>query len=316
MRTGITGSSGFIGSHLTRWLAASGGAPLRLLLRNTGRYELAGAEVCKGDLHSRADCERFADGLQVIYYLAHENTPVNSDRDQPTDVRVNLEPLLNLLQAVERAGTRPHIVYFSSGGAVYARKAERVPFRETDACRPSSSYGILKLAAEEYLRLAADRGYLTATVLRVGNAYGALLPRHRMQGLIGVALGSLLQGAPIRVFGDLDNVRDYIHLDDICAIAERVAVPRTEFDVFNVGSGLGHSVAEVLRVIEECHGSPLQLERHEEEGRWLTDWAVLDAGKAAREWDWRPKIALAAGVRTMMSGWHNPVPAIPIPSSR
>lgn len=316
MRTGITGSSGFIGSYLTRWLTASGCTSPRLLVRNTVGAEPEGAELCQGDLHSRADCERFVEGLQAIYYLAHENTPVNSDFDQPNDVRVNLEPLLNLLQAVQRAGTRPQIIYFSSGGAVYASKRDRVPYRETDPCSPSCSYGILKLAAELYLRLAADRGYLTATVLRVGNAYGTLLPRHRMQGLIGVALSSLLKGAPIRVFGDLSNVRDYVHLDDICAVADRVSVPHEAFNVLNVGSGLGYSVAEILNVIQECYGSPIQLEVNESQGQWLTDWVVLDIAKAKRECGWHPTIDLPSGIRAMMSAWHDPAPARKVASAR
>jgi nucleoside-diphosphate-sugar epimerase len=106
MVIGITGSSGFIGSYLTRWLVASGCAPLRLLMRNAARSGPAAAEVYQGDLHSQADCERFVEGLGLIYYLTHENTPVNSDLDQAGDVRVNLEPLLNLLRATGR-GARP-----------------------------------------------------------------------------------------------------------------------------------------------------------------------------------------------------------------
>src|ERR1017187_6000118 len=316
MRTGIIGSSGFIGSYLTRWLAAAGITSPRLLVRNTVDTGPAGAEVCQGGLHSRADCERFVEGLQVIYYLAHENTPVNSDLDQPNDVRVNLEPLLNLLQPVQRCGARPQIVYFGSGGAVYARTGDRCPRRETDPCSPASSYGILKLAAEQYLRLAADRGYLTATVLRVGNAYGTLLPRHRMQGLIGVALSSLLKEVPIRVFGDLSNVRDYVHLDDVCAVADRVSVPHGAFDVLIVGSGVGYSVAEVLNVIQDCHGGPIQLEVNEGQGQRVTDWVVLDIAKASRECGWHPAIDLTSGIRAMMSAWYDPIPAHKVASNR
>lgn len=285
-------------------------------MRNAVDAGPEGAQICQGDLHSRADCERFVEGLEVIYYLAHENTPVNSDLDQSTDVRVNLEPLLNLLQAVQRAGGKPQIVYFSSGGAVYGRNEDRVPYRETDPCRPSSSYGILKLAAEQYLRLAADRGYLTSTVLRVGNAYGTLLPRHRMQGLIGVALNSVLNGNPIRVFGSLGNVRDYVHLDDICAMANCVAVPRETFNVFNVGSGLGHSVAEILQAIQDCHGVPFELEVNQSEGKWLTDWVVLDIAKARRECSWQPAVDLTSGIRAMISAWRNQVPVDPVTSFR
>lgn len=316
MPTGITGSSGFIGSYLTRWLLAAGRKPPRLLVRNAADAGPEGTGICQGDLHSRADCERFVAGLDLIYYLAHENTPLDSDFDQRNDVRANLEPLLNLLDAVERAGTRPHIVYFSSGGAVYARKSDRVPYREDDPCRPSSSYGILKLAAEQYLRLAADRGYLTATVLRVGNAYGTLLPRHRTQGLIGVALSNVLSGNPVRVFGNPDNVRDYVHLEDICAMADRVSVPFGAFDIFNVGSGRGHSVAEVLRAIEDCHGGPIETELDRSQGEWLTDWAVLDIAKAGRECGWHPAVGLTAGIHAMMQAWRGRAAANPVVSLR
>jgi len=316
MLTGIVGSSGFIGAYLTRWLAAAGCTSPRLLMRNAADLGPAGAEICQGDLQSRADCERFVEGLEVIYYLAHENTPVNSDLDQPNDVRVNLEPLLNLLQAVQRCGAKPQIVYFSSGGAVYARTGDRVPRQETDLCSPASSYGILKLAAEQYLRLAADRGYLTATVLRIGNAYGTLLPRHRMQGLIGVALNSVLKGDPVRVFGDPDNVRDYIHLADICAMVDLVSAPHATFDVFNVGSGVGYSVAEVLQAIQDCHGGPIDLEVNRCEGKWLTDWVVLDVSKARRELGWQPAVDLTSGIGAMLSAWHSQVPTAAFAASR
>src|SRR5580700_172408 len=243
MATGIAGSRGFIGSYLSRYLASKESGLLRLLARNSANSQShAGAEFLHGDLLSRADCERFAEGLQSIYYLAHNNSPVDSDSDLPSDALANLVPLLNLIQTIQKLGTKPHLVYFSSGGAVYAPKDDRIPFREEDRCGPLSSYGIQKLAAEEYLRLAAHKGYLTATVLRVGNAYGTPLPRYRMQGLIGVAINSILHHQPVRIFGSLNNVRDYIHLEDVCDLATRASRPRQAFDVVNVGSGSGHSV--------------------------------------------------------------------------
>ena len=302
MSIGITGARGFIGSYLTRHLLAGNCRGLRLLFRSVSGIEAAeGAEVVAGDLHSRADCERFAAGLRVIYHLAHTNTPVNSDYDQPNDALVNLVPLLNLLGAVKDLGTKPHIVYFSSGGAVYGPKQDRTPYRETDACSPLSSYGIQKLAAEHYLRLAAHRGDLTATVLRAGNGYGTLLPRHRLQGLIGVAINDVLHSRPVRVFGRLDNVRDYVHLEDICAMAELAALPREPFTVLNVGSGHGHSVRDVLRIIEELHGEPLEIQTDATHGEWLPDWVVLDSAKAEREFGWRAQIALRSGIEGMLA---------------
>jgi len=306
MSTGIAGSRGCIGSYLAGYILARNLSGLRLMVRNTADYESPeGAEVFSGDLLSRRDCERFVAGLKIIYYLAHVNTPVNSDLDLPNDALVNLVPLLNLLDAIQRLGGKPHIVYFSSGGAVYSPNQNRIPYRETDPCSPSSSYGILKLAAEEYLRLAASKGYLTATVLRVGNAYGTLLSQHRMQGLIGVTMSRILHGHPVRIFGSPNNVRDYVHLEDICSMAERASIPRHEFNIVNVGSGQGHSVTEVLQLIEACYGVPFAIQHDKSCGKELSDWVVLDNTKAAREFGWRPVIDLRAGIEKTLAGWHS-----------
>src|SRR5438270_153202 len=84
--------------------------------------------------------------------------------------------------------------------------AQRAPLYEAASTAPSTSYGIQKLAFEQYLRMAANEGWLTATVLRIGNAYGTLLPRERLQGFIGVALNHIVHDEPVRIFGDWENV--------------------------------------------------------------------------------------------------------------
>ena len=303
MATGITGAKGFIGSYLSRRILARQPVAVRLFIRNTANYQSPeGAEILQGDLMSQSDCERFAADLHLIYYLAHNNTPVSSDLDLPSDALVNLVPLLNLLQVIQKLGTKPHVVYFSSGGAVYAPKQDRVPYRETDPCGPVSSYGIQKLAAEEYLRLAARKGYLTSTILRAGNAYGAPLSHLRMQGLIGVAVNCVAQGRSVRVFGNPNNVRDYIHLEDLSEIAVRGSVPKEPFSIINVGSGVGHSVLDILRVIEEIWGKPIDIHSDQNCGNWLTDWVVLDNSKAREEFGWSPTVDLRCGIARMVDG--------------
>jgi UDP-glucose 4-epimerase len=303
MAIGITGAKGFIGSYLSNHVVATQPGPVRLFARNSANYQSPpGTQVFLGDLLSQSDCQRFAEDLHLIYYLAHNNTPINSDFDLPSDALVNLVPLLNLLQAIQKLGTKPHVVYFSSGGAVYAPKKDRVPYRETDPCAPGSSYGIQKLAAEEYLRLAAHKGYLTSTVLRVANAYGTPLSRFRTQGLIGVAVNCVAQGQPVRVFGNPDNVRDYVHLEDISEIAVRGSVPNQAFTIVNVGSGVGHSVLDILRVIEELWGKPIDIHSDLTCGNWLADWVVLDNTKAREEFGWLPAFDLRGGIASMLAG--------------
>ena len=309
MHIGITGSRGFIGSYLLDYVLSLGADRVRILQRTVGAPEGAfddrRIEIVKGCLESREACMAFVSDLDVIYYLAHRNSPVDSDDNQAQDAALNIIPLLEFICAVRDCGKRPHIVYFSSGGAIYGPEPNRIPVSEATECRPTCSYGIQKLAAEHYLRLAAERRHLTAIALRVGNAYGTLLPQTRIQGLIGVAVNNAVHGKPVRVFGNMGNVRDYVHLADVCAMVDLAARSRRPWDVINVGTGRGHSVAQVLRLIEDCNGSPIQVEFDAGPGDALTDWAVLDITKAKREFGWTPKMDLRAGIQEMLANYRS-----------
>ena len=247
-------------------------------------------------------------GLNAIVHLAHTNTPMTSDRDLVSDARLNLIPSLTLLEAVRSAGTVPHLVYAGSGGAVYRPSLPAKPFDETAPTEPCSSYGILKLAFEDYLRLAAKEGSLVATSLRIGNAYGSLLNPERLQGFIGVALYELSHGRPIPVFGDLHNVRDHVHLDDIASAFELALWHRpAAFEIYNIGTGRGASVDELITLICDIAGVPRLFEPVpivSERARRLPRWVVLDAGKARRELGWRPEIELRDGIRAMWDQQH------------
>ena len=298
-RIGVAGAKGFIGSSLVPHLRGLG--VLRTLDRSlpVESHLFETVEVILGDLLSPKDCTTFVSGLDVVFYLAHRNT----DTDFPSDSMLNSLPILNLIQAIRGSGKKTHVVYFSSGGAIYGNSNGRVPFKETDPCTPLSSYGIQKLFAEHYLRLAAQQGILTATVLRVGNAYGKLLPTQRMQGLIGVALSNVVNRKPITVFGDPNNIRDYIHLDDICSICEKTIAPVDDFAIFNVANHTGYSVSDVLSLIERLSGKRFTCEppRDIATGVRFPDWCVLDITKARETFQWAPKVSLSEGITRMLS---------------
>jgi UDP-glucose 4-epimerase len=195
-----------------------------------------------------------------------------------------------------------HVVFASSGGAVYAPSTARRPVGEDAPLSPSTSYGIQKLAAESYLRAAAEHGWLTATVLRIGNPYGAVLPPERLQGFLGVSVGRLARAQAVRVFGDTRNVRDYVHLDDVAAIFGRVLKPSAHFAIYNVGSGEGHSVDDIVVLFERILGRSIDIERVAVKGEPgdLPRWAVLDIAKARRELGWSPTVSLDAGVERLL----------------
>jgi UDP-glucose 4-epimerase len=302
MNVGVTGATGFLGSSLLRQLRSSSGVKVVALTRTLPAEPIDDdIRWVRGDLVSPVDCAAFVSDLDVVVHLAGTNTPLTSSVDLPTDVAANLIPMVTLLQALRNRGGRPHFVFASSGGAVYAPPARPDPLPETAEVGPSSSYGVQKLASEIYLRMAAELGWVTASVLRIGNPYGVLLPPERLQGFIGVALNQVRKETPIRLFGDTRNVRDYVHLDDVNQMFELVLQDRREFEIFNVGSGVGHSVDDVLEIVERVLGRPLDVRREAVAGdeEHLPSWVVLDVGKAERLLGWRPSISLSAGIERL-----------------
>jgi UDP-glucose 4-epimerase len=116
----------------------------------------------------------------------------------------------------------------------------------------------------------------------------------------------VVHGRPVRIFGDPGNVRDYVHLSDVCDLALRVIQGDQPFSIVNAGTGEGFSVREVLRLVEACSPTPVEIQYDAEPGRKLTDWAVLDIGKARREFQWEPKVTLRSGIAEMMQRWQTP----------
>ncbi len=197
----------------------------------------------------------------------------------------------------------PHVVFASSGGAIYGDCVDRRPRREDDLCVPQSSYGIQKLAIELYLHLAAQKGWLSATCLRIGNAYGALLPAQRKQGFIGVALAHLLNGEPIPIFGNPHNVRDYVHLDDLARAFMLATTHRDVWSVYNIGSGYGLSVLEIIQTIESIRiaRAPVEFVELSSPTVQLIPWSVLDISRAKRELGWIPLVAFEDGIRSLLT---------------
>ena len=301
---GITGASGFLGTSLLQRLACLGPVNVRALTRTLAMQRSGpenGLSWVQGDLQQPLDCSNFVSGLSAIIHLAHTNSPLTSNKHLPSDARANLLPLLNLIEAIRTAGSRPLVIFASSGGAIYGPRDNRRPFREDEACLPTTSYGIQKLIGEHYLHMAANNGWLTAVSLRISNAYGLLLPVQRSQGFIGVAVNRVLRGQPIRIFGNPDNVRDYVHVDDIARAIATALNFRGDYRVYNIGSGVGRSVRDVVALIQASASGPVDICCDSEPGDTdLPTWNVLDVERASRELDWRPEVSFQDGVRRLL----------------
>ncbi len=299
MNIGITGATGFLGSYLIDYLINKGNYNIKALSQipvkktNNINWQI-------GDLNSQYDCENFIQDVDVLVHLAHNNnSPITSNNDIISDASLNLIPNLKLLESIKKSGRKIHIVYLSSGGAVYGNSSNKIPFKETDNCSPLSSYGIQKLLMENYLRLWASQKYITSNVLRVSNPYGVLLPSNRKQGLIGVVLNKIKNNEPVQIFGNPDNVRDYIHLEDMCSAIESTFNNKNYFEIYNIGSGTGQSVNNILNLIENHLDQSIKKEYIDLKTNTLTDWNTLDVNKAQKELSWGPEIDIENGLKNL-----------------
>ena len=300
IKVGITGASGFIGEHLVAFLRKNESFYLRALTRRNCAAGLYGNfESIQGDLTSAKVCEEFCNGLDVVIHLAHSGGPISSIASFSENTISNLYPTFNLIEAIKKNNTKCKLIYSSSGGAIYANNS--LPHKENDICMPNSFYGAQKQMIENYLRIASFHDWLSVIILRISNPYGTLLPSDRMQGIIGIAAQCALNDKDLPIYGNMENVRDYIHLDDVCKAIESAILYKSKFDIFNIGSGIGTSLREVIKLIEEQTNKKinLKIESLNNTDNQLVPWVVIDPSKAIAKLKWSPSISLRDGIRKL-----------------
>lgn len=303
MRIAVTGAMGIIGQAVIKRLVREN-VSLTCLSRSKHEESSRGIYWIYGDLSDSAIVDELISNQDVIIHLAHDSTPLTTSMDLVAGVQQSVFPSLKLIQAIAASATKPHVIYISSGGALYggAAGADVVPFRETDACMPVMTYGIHKLSIERYLHNAVENDILRATILRVSNAYGTLLPPERVQGLIGTSISRVLAGKPLRLIGNPENIRDYVHIDDIVSAIYQTLHLESDFEIINVGSGVGYSVLEVLKIVSQfdIDNSPIHIE--EVAGsKLLPGWCVLNVDKAHDLLGWEASIPLYDGIAAMFA---------------
>ena len=243
----VTGGAGFIGHHLVQALLARGLDVTVLDDLSMGRRENvpAAARFLQGDVR---DAEAVADALEGVDCVFHEAAIVSiraSVEGFVHDADVNLMGTLSLLAAMSGRGVRKAVL--ASSMAVYSDSPTPAPLGEDAPCVPISPYGIAKLACESYWLMMGRVLGVPATVLRYFNTYGPNQTPTPYVGVITIFIERLLRGEVPVVFGDGEQRRDFVHVDDIVAANLAVLDHPTDGRRFNVGTGRATSVNEIAR---------------------------------------------------------------------
>jgi UDP-glucose 4-epimerase len=296
MKCLVLGGGGFIGSHVVDALLERGHRVRVFERPRVPQYRPCDGESLEwleGDFQNSAIVSDAVRGVDAIVHLVSTTLPKTSNDDPEFDVQSNVIGTLRLLRFAVEAGVRK-VVFISSGGTVYGVPVT-IPIPETHPTEPRVSYAIGKLAVEKYLAVFEQQHGLGYAVLRVANPYG---PRQRVdmaQGAVAVFVDAALSQRSVEIWGDGSVVRDYVHVADVA----RAFVLALEYGgserIFNIGSGQGHSLNDLLNVIERAVGHPVPR-------RFLPARAidvpsnVLDIARARRELGWAPQVGLDEGV--------------------
>lgn len=258
----VTGGAGFIGSHLTDHLLATGHEVTVLDDFSTGRRDnLLDAmsdhrfRLCHGTIISADDLKVAIEGCEIVLHLAVRSVR-HSIGDPIDNHHVNATGTLNVLEAARRHGVR-RFVYCSSS-EVYGNCGDTIMSEDRTICRPVTVYGGAKLAGEHYT-LAYHQTYgLAAGVIRPFNAYG---PRSHILGQSGEVIprfaARILNGLRPIVFGDGSNARDFTFVTETAAgIAAAAKIDGTVGRVVNFGSGQSVSVGQLATTLAELCGRP------------------------------------------------------------
>jgi len=296
-RITVLGGLGFIGSHLCRALVDAG-YTVRIFDRLYAARDLIRdieqrVEIVEGDMLHTPDVLGAIADSDVVFHLVHTTVPGSSMKDPAYDVTSNIAATAGWLSQLSETRIRK-LIYFSSGGTVYGI-SDHPLIDENHPTNPISAYGISKLAIEKYIGMYALLNGIEHTILRPANVYGIGQKLHINQGIIGVFIERALQGKPLEIWGTGKTLRDYIYVDDLVTAA-LAALTTSKPHVFNVSSGIGHSIQAIVEILRGEIETPLDVIYQPGRGFDVPS-NVLDSSRLQTETGWQPNISLEEGIR-------------------
>lgn len=269
----LLGGAGFIGSALAK------------------RLQLANIPIYVVDRENAAALASLLPRCSTVVHLASSTTPGTSARHPELETD-NLALTLRLLALLQ---TQPptHLIFFSSGGTVYGNSTI-FPITEDAPTGPLSYHGAGKAAQEVFCKTLATLGH-AVTVLRPSNAYGPGQTLRQGFGLIRTLLEHARQDSTLEIWGDGENVRDYIYIDDVVEAALGLIRLPEDSGTYNLGSGVGYSINQVKAVVEQVCGVTLNTAYRSARGMDVRR-VVLDNSRLSARLGWQAKVGLADGV--------------------
>ena len=301
----LIGGAGFIGTHLSLALLDSGwNVTVLSRSRIDESRQIKGCIYVSGDFADPIILEYLLDANELIIHLAYATVPNTSFDNPVSDLQQNLPPTVQLFHEVAKRSKR--LIYVSSGGTVYGEPSS-LPISEAHVTNPISPYGLTKLTLEKYANFYRVAHGLKVICIRPSNPYGPGQRPFTGQGFVSYAIGSILKGQSVKVFGKHGTVRDYIYIDDLVAGIIEVVLTGHEGETYNIGSSVGMTNLQILNRLSpliEILGRSVTIE-HLPERVFDVTANVLDCQKLIGHSDWVVKTSLQEGLSKTVTWLKN-----------
>lgn len=288
-RTLVVGA-GFLGCAIAYGLARRGEAVTVLSPGADAEAWPASIAAVRGRQEDAALLGDLLAGHETVIHAAWGTTPGSSAGRPAIEAERGLNPFLFFMETLQRF-PRMRVLFLSSGGTVYG-DPERLPVAEDAPLRPRSCHGAGKAAAELFLGLrAAD----WTVILRPSNIYGPGQPVRSGFGVMPQLLMCAAEDRPFQLLGDGAQVRDYLYLDDFSEAVCRLVRHPTASGTFNLGSGTGTSLTELIGLVKKATGRTIRIEQQPGRGGDVAR-IVLDTDRIRSVIEWAPVISLEEGI--------------------
>lgn len=325
----VSGGAGYIGSHAVRALSAAGHTPVVIDNFSTGHREfVSGISCVEADVGDKAAVAHAVKqyGVEAAMHFASFINVGDSVHDPRSYYENNVASGIRFISALQEAGVKKFIL--SSTCAVYGSLGEIRPLSEKDAIQPINPYAACKRMLETVLTDFCAAYDFHTVVFRYFNASGAMEngdigewhepETHLIPNILRSAKSA--DAAPLKVFGndypvpggDGTAVRDYIHVTDLVAahvLGLEYLLSHKGIHTFNLGTGHGASVLEVIRATESTLGQKIRYDIHPRRAG-DAPYLVADSAHALQELGWQPKYSDLATILRTAAAWENKLETI------
>ena len=290
----IVGGSGFIGTNLSEYFCERDFKVINFSRSPSQISHPNLINICGDCKNTTILNEIFTDyKIDMVVHSLTSFTAMDKLGSSQEVLATNLSAFIDLISVMKTHAVKK-LIYISSGGSIYG--VADAPIKETHDISPVSFYGWMKESCEHYLEFASRLDpEFKFLILRPANVYGKY---QKIERIIGVALRNAIIGQSMDIYGNTSTCKDYIHIDDLCEVVDKLMHCQNWNEIYNVGSGIGTSIEDILKYAQIIAKNKIEINYHERKSGDVP-YNILDINKLKKAINKSSFISVEAGMHDM-----------------